>query len=104
MDHASTVSPASLLALRIKNFLASATVVALALLFHRVAEQNRRTLGRLFGSETFSFTGDQFLTTAALGYVALLALYFLTEREPAVSKSLRFWQLALEFIRSPATL
>jgi hypothetical protein len=104
MDQASTAAPASSLALRAKNFVASTAVVALALLFHRVAEQNRRTLDRLFGSEQFSFTGDQFLTTAALCYVALLALYFLSEREPAVSKSLRFWQLAVEFARSPLTL
>jgi protein-S-isoprenylcysteine O-methyltransferase Ste14 len=104
MDHASTASPVSALALRAKNLIASAAVVALALLFHRVAAQNRRILERLFGSESFSFTGDQFLTFAALCYVALLAWYYFGEREPAVSKSLRFWQLVLEFVRSPATL
>ncbi len=104
MDQASTAAPASSWALRAKNFGASAAVVALALLFHRVAGQNRRTLERLFGSEHFSFTGDQFLNAAALCYVALLAMYFLSERNPAVSKSLRFWQLALEFARTPLTL
>lgn len=104
MDHSSPVLPTSLVVARGKNFVASAAVVAVALAFYRVSAQNRTLLGQLFGSDAFSFTGNGFLTTAALVYTALLALYFLTEREPTISKSLRFWQLALTFGRSPREL
>jgi protein-S-isoprenylcysteine O-methyltransferase Ste14 len=104
MDHSSAAPAASLFAARLKNFIASAAVVALALAFHRVSSQNRNVLERLFGSTTFSFTGDEFLTAAALAYTLLLALYFLTEQEPATSKSLRFWQLTAAFLRSPGAM
>src|SRR6185436_19145224 len=102
MDHTSTVPPVSLFVARLKNFVASGAVVALALVFFRVAASNRKILNQLYGSTTFSFTGAEFLSTAALVYTELLALYFLTERDPGVSKSLRFWQVSAAFIRSPA--
>lgn len=101
MDHLSTVAPASLLALRIKNFVASVAVVALSLAFCRVSAQIRKVLDQLYGSTTLSFTGTEFLFTAAIGYTALLALYFLSEREPEISKSLRFWQISAALVRSP---
>jgi protein-S-isoprenylcysteine O-methyltransferase Ste14 len=104
MDQTSTVPPTSLLAARLKNFVASAAIVALALVFFRVSAQNRKLLDQLFGSAAFSFTGTEFLSTAALAYTALLALYFLTERDPATSKSLKFWQVSAAFVRSPATV
>jgi protein-S-isoprenylcysteine O-methyltransferase Ste14 len=104
MDHTSAVPLSSLLAARFKNLLASAAVVALALAFHRISSGNRRYLSELYGSPRFSFTGDEFLTTAAIFYTLALALFFLTERDPGVSKSLRFWRVFAEFLRAPAVL
>ena len=89
--------------LRLQNFAAAAGVVLLALAFHRLAEQNRILLARRFGWDAFSFTGEQFVVAAALLYTAVLAVFFLSERQPGVSKSLRFWQILGSFVRSPST-
>lgn len=104
MDETSALAPPSSLALRLKNAFASAAVVMLALVFYRVSAQNRSLLGKLFGLPSSSFTGEEFLYTAALAYTVLLALYFLIERDPRVSKSLRFWQLAVAFARRPVAM
>ena len=104
MDQASPVPTSSLIVARLKNFVASAAVVALALAFHHVSATNRQFLGDLYGSVGFSFTGEQFLTSAACAYTLVLALFFLTEREPRVSKSLQFWRVVSDFLRAPATL
>lgn len=104
MDHTSTAPPSTLLAVRWKNLIASAAVVAMSMVFYRVAPSNREFLARLYGSTTFSFTGAEFLNMAALGYTGVLALFFLTERDPGTSKSLRFWQILLFWARSPSEM
>ena len=101
MDRTSTVPFTSQPVARLKNFIASAAVVVLALAFYRISATNRRYLGELYGSAGFSFTGEEFFTTAAIAYTLLLALFFLTEREPGVSKSLRFWRALSDFLRTP---
>jgi protein-S-isoprenylcysteine O-methyltransferase Ste14 len=101
MGPASAVRPSSLLAARLKNWLASAAVVALALAFYRVSALNRRYLGELYGKAGFSFTGEEFLTAAAIAYTAVLALFFMTERSPGIAKSLQFWRIVSSFLRAP---
>ena len=101
MDQTSTVPSSSLPVARFKNFVASAAVVALALAFYRVSALNRRYLGELYGSAGFSFTGEEFLAAAAIAYTLVLALFFLSERDPGVSKSLRFWRVGSDFLRAP---
>lgn len=102
MDGSSTVPAPFAALLRLKNFTASAGVVLLACAGYHIAPANRRLLAQLFGSPSFSFNGAQFVFAAASAYIGLLALYYFTEREPGVSKSVRFWQVALEFVKSPA--
>ena len=104
MEQASTVSPSFLVLARLKNWIASAAVVGLGLGFHHLSAFNRKFLDELYGSTAFSFTGEQFLTTAAIGYTLMLALFFLMEREPGISKSLRFWRVTAAFLRAPAAL
>lgn len=87
--------------LRLQNIAAATGVVVFALTFHRIAEQNRSLLARRFGWDAFWFTGEQFIVVAASFYVVLLAVFFLFEREPGISKSLRFWQLSWSFACSP---
>ena len=104
MDHTSTIARSPLLIARLKNYTASAAVVALAIGFHHLSATNRKYLDELYGSTAFSFTGEQFLTTAAVVYTVVLGLFFLTERDPGVSKSLRFWQVTAAFLRSPVAM
>lgn len=75
--------------LRLQNLAASASLVALACGIYLLAPFNQRQLGALYELASISFRGEQFLLAAALGYVALLALFYGLEREPQVSKSLR---------------
>ena len=102
MDGSSTVPVPFAALLRLKNFTASTGVVLLACAGYHISPANRRLLAQLFGSLSFSFTGAQFVFAAASAYIALLALYYFAERDPGVSKSVRFWQVALEFVRAPA--
>lgn len=90
--------------LRLRNCVAATAVIALALAFYHVAPFNRAILGRLFGSPSFAFTGAEFLFTAAFVYAVLVSGYFAIERQPEVSKSLRFWQLAMVLVLSPRSL
>ncbi len=95
-----------MLALRLKNLGASAAAVGLACAaypLYRFAPQYQKQLSSSYGSSTFSFSGADFLVAAALGYVALLALFYLCERHPGTSKSLRFFRVLLAFARSPVT-
>ena len=101
MDRTSAAPSAPLLVARLKNFIASAVVVAVALAFYRVSATNRRHLAELYGAAGFSFAGAEFLSAAAIAYTGVLALFFLTERDPGVSKSLRFWRVLSEFLRAP---
>src|SRR5438105_5124360 len=104
MDHSATAPALSVLPLRLKNFGASAAAVVLASTLYRLAPYNQRQLDTLFGSSQFSFTGADFLVAAALAYIALLGVYFLAERDPVASKSLRFFRVVAALARSPATL
>jgi protein-S-isoprenylcysteine O-methyltransferase Ste14 len=83
------------------NLGASVALVALACGLHRVAPWHAGQFAPLYGSEDFSFTGAQFLLAAALGYSGLLALFFLFERAPTVSKSLRFFRVLARCVRDP---
>lgn len=96
--------PASTLRLRLENFVASAAVVILALSFYPVALQNRVLLERRFGLADHSFTGTEFLVSAALLYTGLLAVFFFTEARPGISKSLRFWQVIARCLSSWAAV
>jgi len=87
--------------LRLKNFAASAAVVALSCAVFRFAPYNKRLFDALYGSPAFSFSGAEFLFSAAVGYLALLGWYYLLERDPATSKSLRFFRVIGSFVRSP---
>lgn len=100
-EQASVSSASSALALRLKNVAASAAVVGGACAVYGLAPYNERQLDELLGSTAFSFTGAEFLLTGALTYAGLLALYFLTERDPRPSKSLIFLRLAAAFVVSP---
>lgn len=91
------------LALRLKNIAASVTAVGLSSAIYRFAPHNQKQLDTLYGSTAFSFTGETFLFAAALAYAALLSIYYLTERHPATSKSLRCLRVTPVFLRSPLT-
>ncbi len=90
MNRASSAAEAAPIVLRLKNLVASAAIVAGATLLFVAAPYNRPGLDKLYGTQAFSFTGDQFVRTAALAYIALLAAFFLAEPQPGASKSLRF--------------
>ena len=93
-------APTSLL-LRLKNVAASAGVVALACATYRLIPNHRQQLEALYGSTTFSFTGVEYLYWSAVCYMGSLALLYLFERDPGVSKSLRSLWVVAAFIRSP---
>jgi protein-S-isoprenylcysteine O-methyltransferase Ste14 len=101
MDSTSAVAAPASLALRLQNLAASAAVVTLACAIYRFIPDHRNQLEALYGSTTFSFTGIEYLVASAACYVALLALFFVFERDPEVSKSLRFTRVAAAFVRSP---
>jgi hypothetical protein len=92
------------LVLRLKNTLASATVVVLACTAYSLLPGNDRSLLKLYGPEQASISGLDFLLGAACAYVALLAVYFLAQPEPSVSKSLRFLRVLGRGVRSPAAI
>lgn len=87
--------------LRLSNALAAVAVVGLAWAFHHVSPTNRSYLDRLYGYAGLHFTGHEFLASACLAYAAAVAMWFLGTPDAGVSKSLRFWQLALAFGRAP---
>jgi hypothetical protein len=82
-----------LLALRLKNFLASVTVVALACAIYAFAPYNQQQIGGLYSGGGLSFTGSQFLLAAAVTYAMGLGFVLLTVRQPGFSKSLRFFRV-----------
>ncbi|OGB30329.1 MAG: hypothetical protein A3F78_09390 [Burkholderiales bacterium RIFCSPLOWO2_12_FULL_61_40] len=89
-------------ALRVMNLAASAALVALACAIYLGSPYNTVQLTQLYGPPSMLFRGDHFLQAAALVYAVLLALYYLAERSPRPSKSLRFFQVAWAFLRAPA--
>ncbi len=87
--------------LRLTNLAASTALVVLACAIYQGSPFNALQLVRLYGPPSLLFSGSHFLLAAACVYVALLALYYLSERAPRPSKSLRFFQVAWAFLRAP---
>jgi protein-S-isoprenylcysteine O-methyltransferase Ste14 len=92
--------PVPTLPLRLLNLAASIAAIAVACTAYWAAPYNRQQLDAHYGA-TASFSGTEFLVAAALAYSVALAIYFLSERAPAPSKTLRFWRLLAQFARSP---
>jgi protein-S-isoprenylcysteine O-methyltransferase Ste14 len=86
---------------RLTNTLASSLLVTIAVGIHLLAPYNRESLVKLYGPPEFAFTGDRFMITMAVLYIALLAVYYFTERAPGISKSLRFVRFVTRFVTSP---
>jgi uncharacterized protein DUF1295 len=101
MDRAFTSSDPGTLSLRLRNLASSALFVLLASVIYAFSPHNARQMERLYGWVGFSLTGAEFLLNATLGYVGLLAIFYLAERKPGVSKSLRTVRVAGRFLRRP---
>jgi len=105
MDRVSaTPGAADLLTLRLKNAGASIILTALACAIYGYAPHNEKQMTELFGSVGYSFIGSEFLVRAALGYMALLLVYFLVERNPGISKSLLCLRVAGRFVQAPSAV
>jgi len=91
----------SSLVLRMQNAAASAIVVALACSLYSVTPVHQRALSTLYGPPSVAFTGYDFLRSAAIAYAIVLAIYFVSQRRPGVSKSLRFFRVLARWARSP---
>ncbi len=102
MDSISTAPASASLALRLKNLAASAAVIALACALYRVIPNHQIQLDALYGSVAFSFVGKDFLIAGAIGYAAMLGVFYFAERDPGISKSLRCWGAVAASLRSPA--
>jgi protein-S-isoprenylcysteine O-methyltransferase Ste14 len=90
---------------RVKNALASAGIISLASLFYfSIGHHQQKELAAIYGARHFAFTGAQFFMVAVLAYAALLTIYYFAERDPGVSKSLRFWQILATAARAPSAL
>lgn len=89
--------------LRIKNAIASGMVVTLACGAYAMAPYNRPTLEKLYGPREIAFSGYEFLLMAAIAYMLLVATYMLLQRDPRVSKSVRFFRILAKSIRAPAS-
>lgn len=91
------------LILRAKNFIAATAAVGLASLPVAFTPYYRTQLETRSGPENFSYSGLQFWVLAVCIYVALLAVYYLGQADPGVSKPLQFWRLVRTFARAPVT-
>ena len=87
--------------LRLMNTAASVVVVALACAAYVLSPFNREAMNGLHGYSTVAFTGRDFIWVAAGVYMCLLAVYFLLQPSPRVSKSLRFFRLLASWMRAP---
>jgi protein-S-isoprenylcysteine O-methyltransferase Ste14 len=90
--------------IRLRNIVASATVVALACGIYILAPHNRRQIEYLYRVGEFAFSGREFLLLAGSAYVLALIVYYLVEPQPIASKSLRFFAALFAFLRSPLAL
>jgi protein-S-isoprenylcysteine O-methyltransferase Ste14 len=93
---------ASAALMRLKNTAASVTVVFLACTIYVLSPFNREAMAGLYGPAAVAVTGRDFMLAAMGTYACLLALYFLLQPNPRVSKSLRFFRLLARGIRAPA--
>jgi hypothetical protein len=89
-------------ALRLKNTVTSAAVVMLACSMYGLSPFNQEILARLYGPPAVAFDGRTFLAFAAGAYILVLAVYFMTQRDAGVSKSLRFVRVVARWVRAPA--
>ena len=87
--------------LRIKNVAASAAIVVLACAVYAVAPFHQDLMQRLYRLPGLEFTGLQSLIALAGAYILVLAAYLLTESDPGVSKSLRFFRVLASTLRAP---
>jgi len=99
-----TQSIPSVLSVRLGNIAASAAVVGLACGIYTLAPHNRAQIDGLYRFRGFVYTGAEFLSLAACAYVLALIVYYLTETQPHVSKSLRFFAVVREFLQSPLAM
>jgi hypothetical protein len=88
-------------ALRMKNTLASATVVIGACAIYASLPNNTKQMLSFYGTDNDAMSGIGFLALAALTYIGLLAIYFLAQPDPQVSKSLRAFRVLGRALRSP---
>jgi len=88
--------------MRLKNTAASVTVVVMACAIYVLSPFNREAMDGLHGPATFAVTGREFILVAMGAYACLLAVYFLLQPDPRVSKSLRFFRLLASWMRAPA--
>lgn len=100
MEAARTI-PTDAVTMRLKNTVASAAVVVMACAAYALAPFHQAFLQRLFGPPSIAFTGHQFLVWAAVAYIALLAIYMMTDRDPGISKSLRFFRVVAQWAQAP---
>ena len=89
-------------ALRLGNTAASVAVVLIACAAYALLPFHRELLQTLFGPPSIAFTGFQFLAWAAGLYSAVLAIYLMSDRDPGISKSLRFFRVLARYARAPA--
>jgi protein-S-isoprenylcysteine O-methyltransferase Ste14 len=78
------------------------TVVVLACAIYVLSPFNREAIDRLHGPAAVAITGRDFILVAMGMYACLLAVYFLLQPSPRVSKSLRLFQLLASWMRAPA--
>jgi protein-S-isoprenylcysteine O-methyltransferase Ste14 len=100
MDSVQTVEASSLV-LRLKNTAATVIVIALACAIYSVLPVHQLALSTLYGPPSISFTGYDFLRFAAIAYGIVLAIYFMIQPDPRVSKSLRFFRVLARSAQSP---
>ncbi len=101
MEQASPLAQPAASALRLQNAAAAALLVALAATLYGVAPWNATIIGHLYVAGSVAFTGASFLIVATLTYALILCAFFLTERRPGVSKSLRCLRVAARAARAP---
>jgi protein-S-isoprenylcysteine O-methyltransferase Ste14 len=89
---------------RLKRAGAAVGVVALSCGVYRLAPYNGDNLGRIVGTESFHFTGEQFLLYAAVAYSLAVLVYHLVASDLGLTKSLRFFRVIGAFLRSPAAM
>jgi len=96
-----TLQGASSASLRRYNLAASTALVAAACAIYALSPYNEGQSHRLFDIGGFSVRGYQMLMAAAVAYVLALCVYYLTERLPQPSKSLKCLRVCAAFLKSP---
>lgn len=97
----STMDGVHLASLRLQNALAAAGCVAVSCYAFSLIPFHHEALLGSYGPPSHSVNGREFLVAAALAYVALLIVFFLTEASPGVSKALRAVRFVGRLLASP---